>query len=185
MKNVSPDKGRSVAKTAGLLAVAALAITFFTAPMGVMGAGNQGQQPPILKGVKCNFEGLVNGAPPGTDMTVQAYKALGSPTFKLSLIKTMPKAALGKGQWIGCGVKDAVTNSTYDFTATVDTVDAKSGQVTVLLGTGSDPTMVAGGAAKRFQGKVLVLTYAKDSAGNITPVAGTTSSGWGAGASTM
>jgi hypothetical protein len=152
-----------IARTTGLLVLAALAVGFFVVPMVAMGAGGANGKNQVLKTFKADFVGLVNGEPPaGTTFSVKDFK-VGDTAFKLTLAKTMPFEKFKKGQWIFVNLKDA-SNQIYGFMATVDSVNKTTQQVRVVIGAPGSPTLVSQAAIKKFQGKLVPLNFNLDPA---------------------
>jgi len=147
-----------IARTTGLLVLAALAVVFFAAPMVAM--GGQGDNK-VLKTFKADFAGLINGEPPaGTTFSVKDFK-VGDTAFKLVVSKTMPFEKFKKGQWIIVNLKDA-SNQIYGFMATVDSINKTTQQVRVVIGAPGNPAMVSQAAIKKFQGKLVPLNFNLD-----------------------
>src|SRR5260370_4407753 len=155
-----------IARTAGLLVLAALAVVFFITPMMALGAN--GNAPRLLQNFKCNFGGKIDGtpstAPVGTTFAAADFKT-GNPAFKLALTPNLPFASLVKGAWLKVDCTDQ-TNSTYSFLATVDTINPVTHQIKVLIGLASNPAMVALTSVKLFQGNEVFLNFNKDKTGS-------------------
>jgi hypothetical protein len=167
-----------IARTAGLLVLAALAVVFFVAPMVAMGAGGANGKNQVLKTFKADFAGLINGEPPaGTTFSVKDFK-VGDTAFKLVLSKTMPFEKFKKGQWISVNIKDA-SNQIYGFMATVDKINPTTKEVRVVIGAPANPAMVSQAAIKKFQGKLLPLNFNLDPAKkNVSFIQMPPSTGW-------
>lgn len=166
-----------LARTAGLLVLAAVAVAFLVAPMVAMGA--KPKNPPVLK-IKANFVGLVLSTPPsGSTFNVKDFK-VGDTAFKLTLTKTVPFEQFKKGSWLFCDLKDPVSNQSYGFFAAVDTVDKVKKTVRVLIGTAGNPAMVSTAAVQKFQGKLAFLNFTvnKTNANNIDAIPPLPGTGW-------
>src|SRR6266849_5252667 len=105
-----------IAKFAGLLVLAALAVAFFVAPIAMaMGGGcNKNAVASLNSSVKTYFLGKVAGNPTAATLSAADTK------LALSLTPTLPADEVLGGSWFMCAVKDPATvNTFYIFTCTV------------------------------------------------------------------
>jgi hypothetical protein len=175
MTNTASLRKVSVAKSAGLLALAALAVAFFAFPMVALGKDDQ--TPQLLNGFKADLVGLVAAPPPAGKFTIQALKP-GTTSFALSIAKVFPLKSLTKAKWLAVNVRDT-TNQTYGFMASVNKVDQTTRVTTVLIGTPAQTALTSPLTIQKFQGKLLPLNFRIVGA-NIVGIPGPTGSGWGA-----
>jgi hypothetical protein len=153
-----------IARTTGLLVLAALAVGFFVVPMVAMGAGGAANgKNQVLKTFQAELAGLALATPPGgTTFSIKDFK-VGDKAFNVTLTKTIPFEKFKKGQWLFVNLKDA-SNQIYGFMATVDSVNKTKQQVRVVIGAPGSPTLVSQAAIKKFQGKLVPLNFNLDPA---------------------
>ena len=151
-----------IAKFAGLLVLAALAVAFFVAPIAMaMGGGcnsNKNAVARLNSNVNIFFLGKVAA---GTTLSVADTK------LALSLNPTITSDEVLGGSWFMCAVKDPATvNTFYIFTCTVSGLkgikiapsDVTNNRVSVILGLPAN-TAATSSAAMSYVGKKSTLLY--------------------------
>src|SRR5260370_39104650 len=163
-----------IAKFAGLLVLAALAVAFFVAPIAMaMGGGcnsNKNAVARLNSNVNTFFLGTVAA---GTTLSVADTK------LPLSLTPTLPANQVLGGSLFMCAVKDPATvNTFYIFTCTVSGVkgitiapsDVTNNRVAVILGLPANSAATTP-AAMKYVGKKGTLRYTLTRNVLSTPVA--------------
>ena len=164
-----------IAKFAGLLVLAALAVAFFVAPIAMATGGSNKNAVALLNSnVNIFFLGKVAGNPTvGTTLSVANTK------LPLSLTPTLPANQVLGGSWFMCAVKDPATvNTFYIFTCTVSGVkgitiapsDVTNNRVAVILGLPANSAATTP-AAMKYVGKKGTLRYTLTRNVLSTPVA--------------
>jgi hypothetical protein len=177
-----------MAKFAGLLVLAALAVAFFVTPMMALGAGsNSNAVVNLSSNVKIYFLGKVAGNP-----TANTSLSVGDSRVALSLTPTLPADQVIGGSWFMCAVKDPSTvNTFYIFTCTVSGLqgikvaagDVRSNRVAVILGLPANTAATSAGAMQ-YVGKRGALLYTLTGSSLLTtPVSikqalGASNTGW-------
>lgn len=148
-----------IAKCAGLLALAALAVAFFVTPMAMAMGGSTTTT--LSSNIKIYFLGRVVGNPTDTSLSV------GSSKLALNLTPTLPANQVTGGSWFMCAVKDPATaNTFYIFTCTtagsksmkIAPSDVTSNRVSVILGLPAN-TAATSPSAMQYVGKKGALLY--------------------------
>jgi len=179
MKNTVSLHKIWIARTAGLFVLAALAVAYFAFPALTM--AKVVQAPQLLTGVKADFMGLVSAPLPNlVDANGKLIPIPANAALDLTRNPKVPLANLNKGAWIATTVTDPADHQTYGFTATINSINATTGKIEVLIGTPSSKAMTSLTAIQKFEGNLVVLNIVKDAQGNVVVPPGLANSGWGA-----
>jgi len=170
-----------IARTAGLFVLTALAITYIVFPGLTL--AKVVQSPQLLNGVKADFMGLVSAPLPNlVDANGKLIPVPANAALDLTRTTTLPFKQLVKGAWIAVNVTDPSDHQAYGFTATINSINATTGKIEVLIGTPSSTALTSQATIQKFEGNLVVLNVVKNAQGNVIVPPGLANSGWGSSA---
>lgn len=179
MKNTVSLHKVWIARTAGLFVLTALAVAYFAFPALTM--AKVVQAPQLLTGVKADFMGLVSAPLPNlVDANGKLIPVPANAALDLTRNPKVPLANLNKGAWIAVNLTDPTDHQAYGFTATINSINATTGKIELLIGTPSSTAMTSQTVIQKFEGNFVLLNIVKDAQGNVIVPPGLASSGWGA-----
>lgn len=166
-----------IARTAGLFVLTALAVAYFAFPMLTM--AQVVQQPKVITNVTADFMGLVSAPLPSlVDANGKLIPIPANAALDLTRTTKLPFASLKVGAWIACNVTGS-DHQVYGFTATVQSIDQKTGQLQILIGTPSVASMTSPLTIQEYEGNLVNLKVVKDAQGNVVIPPSVANTGWG------